>query len=120
MASGKSRIDLEPVMSPDQVGLLRRLALNDRDAVESVMGGSRSHSSLGPATEALVKIVTLLSVDSDPATFQWAVDIGLASGLEDEDIFHALIVVAPLIGVARLTSSLPHLMEALSLELVEG
>jgi alkylhydroperoxidase/carboxymuconolactone decarboxylase family protein YurZ len=107
-------------MSPDQVGLLRRLSLNDGAAIDEVMGGSRIESSLGSATEALVRIVTLLSVDSDPATFQWAVDIGLASGLEDEEIFHALLVVAPLIGVARLTSSLPHLMQALSLEVVEG
>lgn len=107
-------------MSPEQIQLLRRLALNDREAVNDVMSGRwEAHSAHNPRQEALVRIVTLLCVDSDPATFQWATDGGLAAGLEDVDIFHALLVVAPIIGVARLSSTLPHLMDALGLEIVD-
>lgn len=108
------------LMSPEQIQLLRRLAWNDPEAVRVVMSnGSGETSSLEPRTEALVRIITLLSVDSDEATLRWAVDLGLAAGVEDIDIFSALLVVAPLIGSARLTSALGHLMNALELELLE-
>lgn len=108
-------------MSPDQVQLLRRLALNDREAINDVMGGSWDDgSSLEPRTEALVRIITLLGIDSDPGTLRWAVDLGMVAGLEDDDIFSALLVISPIIGVARLTSALPRLMAALDLEVVDG
>lgn len=108
-------------MTPDQIELLRRLALNDRDAVIDVMSEAwRDDTSLDPKTESLVRIVTLLSIDSDSATLQWALDLGLATGLGDDDVFDALLVVAPIIGVGRLSSMVPHLLEALGIGLVEG
>lgn len=116
------RVQWVPVlMSPDQVRTLRRLVLNDADTTAEVMSGkSCTSSALGGPTEALVRIVTLFSLDSDPAAFRWAVEIALASGLEDDAIFEALMVMAPIIGIARLSSTLPRLMEAMELEVVEG
>ncbi|MFZ0013514.1 MAG: carboxymuconolactone decarboxylase family protein, partial [Acidimicrobiia bacterium] len=76
-------------------------------------------SSMDGRTAALMRLVALLSVDSDPATFRWAIDVGLAAGLEDGDVFDALLVVAPIIGTARLNSALPHLMEALDLDVFD-
>jgi hypothetical protein len=108
-------------MTPDQLLLLRRLALNEREALAGVMSGEYV-ASFHPDEKiaALVRIAALLSVpDSDAATMQWATELGVAAGLEDEDFFHALLVVAPIIGVARLGTVLPNLMEALDLELLD-
>lgn len=105
-------------MSPEQIRLIRRLTLNDPNTVKEVMGGGADQAlTLRPQGQALVKIVTLLSADSDPTTLRWAVDIGLAVGLDD-DIFSARLV-APVIGLARLSSAMPHLMNPLELEVVE-
>jgi len=108
-------------MTPDQVQLLRRLALNDSSAVNSLMGGELSNEgALDPRTAALVRIAILLGVDSDPATFMWAVDLAAAAGVDDADMFHTLVTAAPIIGIARLTATLPHFMAALHLEVVDG
>lgn len=76
--------------------------------------------SLDARTAALVRIAALVSVAPDATSFQWAMDQALAAGVEDEHVFSALIEIAPIIGVVRLTSALPHLMETLDLEVVEG
>jgi alkylhydroperoxidase/carboxymuconolactone decarboxylase family protein YurZ len=107
-------------VTPDQISLLRRLALNEKDAIKQVMGGASADSGgLDGRSAALVRVAALLSVDSDPATFRWAVEEAIAAGVEDTDFVETLVAVAPIIGVARLTSSLPHLMAALDLEVVE-
>jgi hypothetical protein len=107
-------------MKPHQTQLLRRIALKDKQALETVMASNGDAlSALDPRCAALVRITALLSVDSDPSTFGWAIDLGIASGLEDDTIVDALMVIAPIIGVARLTSTLPHLMAALDLDVVE-
>ena len=107
-------------MKPDQIRLLRRLTLNDTEAMNQALTGEMSESSsLDARTVALVRLAALLSVDSDPATFQWAAELGVAAGVDDDDIYNALAVIAPIIGIARLTSALPHLMTALDLEVVE-
>jgi alkylhydroperoxidase/carboxymuconolactone decarboxylase family protein YurZ len=72
------------------------------------------------STEALLRIAALVSVAPDGTSFPWAVDLALASGVDDEQVFQALIVVAPIVGQAKISSSLPHLMDALELEVLEG
>lgn len=107
-------------MNPEHTELFRRIALKDKRALDSVMAGeSENLKALDERCASLVRIATLLSVDSDPSTFEWAVDQGIASGLDDDCIVDALRVVAPIIGVARLTSTLPRLMAALGLEVIE-
>ncbi len=107
-------------MTPDQVQLLRRLALNEASAVRSVMSGeSAGEDTLDPRTTALVRIAILLGVDSDPATFQWAVELATAAGVDDAELFDVLLTAAPIIGLARLTAALPHLMAALDIDVVE-
>ncbi len=108
-------------MRPDQAEFLRRIALKDGEALESAMAGrGNSQPALDQRCAALVRIVSLASVDSDASTFEWAVDLGIAAGLDDESIFDALLVIAPIIGVARLTSSLPHVLAALDIDVIEG
>jgi 4-carboxymuconolactone decarboxylase len=107
-------------MTPDQVKLLRRLALNEQSAVNAVMSSELGDvDTLDPRTAVLVRIAALLSVDADPATFQWAVELGIAAGVDDGDVYRTLVVVAPIIGMARLTSSLPHLLAAFDLDIIE-
>lgn len=94
--------------------------MNDREAVQRVMNGSLTgHEVLDARTEALVRIIALVSVDSDPSTFQWATEFAVAAGLSDDEIFHALIVVAPILGMARLSSTLVRLMSALDIDLID-
>jgi alkylhydroperoxidase/carboxymuconolactone decarboxylase family protein YurZ len=107
-------------MTPERLDTLRRLALNEQVTTSRVMGGDMAaSSSLDARSAALIGLVALLSVDSDAAAFRWAIDVGLAAGLDDDDVFDALLVVAPIIGTARLTSVLPHLMEALDLDVFD-
>jgi 4-carboxymuconolactone decarboxylase len=107
-------------MNPDHTKLLRRVALKDKQALDRVMASDNDAlPTLDARCAALVRIAALLSVDSDPSTFEWAVDTGIAAGLDDDAIFDALLVIAPVIGVARLTSTLPRLMSALGIDIVE-
>jgi hypothetical protein len=50
----------------------------------------------------------------------WAVELAVAAGVDDVDLFNTLVAAAPIIGTARLTAALPHFMAALELEVVEG
>lgn len=107
-------------MTPDQVQMMRRLALNEREATNLVMSGALADSlPLDTQTAALVRLAALLSLDSDPATFHWAAEQGVAAGVDDESVFHTVLVVAPIIGVARLSCVLPRLMEALGLDVID-
>lgn len=107
-------------MKPDHAELLRRVALKDKKALDTVMASDcDALPVLDARCAALVRIAALVSVDSDPTTFDWAVDAGIASGLDDDAIFDALLVIAPVIGVARLASTLPRLMAALDIDIVE-
>ena len=107
-------------MKPNHAQLLRRVVLNDKEALDSILTGGTDPMGLDARWASLVRIAALLSVDSDASTFEWAVDLGIAAGLEDEEIFDALRVIAPVIGVAKLSSTLPRLMEALDVEVVES
>lgn len=107
-------------MNPERTQLLRGVALKDQQALNQILSGSEDGLQvLDERCAALVRIAALVSVDSDPSTFQWAVDLGVAAGLDDDSIFDAIMVIAPVIGVARLTSTLPLLMEALGIEIIE-
>ena len=118
---GHSQSEVHRAMTRDQIQLLRRLALNDSAAVSSVMSGELdAKGSLDPRTAALVRIAILLGVDSDPATFMWAVELAMAAGVDDVDLFNTMVAAAPIIGIARLTAALPNFMAALDLEVVDG
>ena len=107
-------------MTPEQLQVLRRLALNDSDTTNQVMGGAFAEvGSIDARTLALVRLAALVSIDSDPATFRWAVDSAQAAGVDDSDVFAALLSIAPLVGVARLTSAIPHVLAAFDLDVVD-
>lgn len=108
-------------MTPDQIQLLRRLALNEREAVNAVMSGElATDPGLDPRTSALVRIAVLLSMDADPTAVRWEVEAAIAAGVEDSEVFAALLEMAPMVGMARLTSSLPHLLAAYEIDLIDS
>jgi alkylhydroperoxidase/carboxymuconolactone decarboxylase family protein YurZ len=107
-------------MRPEQVQTLRKLALNETQTTNEVMGGDlAAASSLDPRTLALVRLATLVSIDSDASTFRWAIDLAHAAGVDDTEVFDALISVAPIVVVARLTSAIPHVLAAFDLDVVD-
>lgn len=107
-------------MTPEQVETLRRLALNEPMTTNEVMGGGfAAVGSLDPRTAALVRIAALISIDSDPATFRWAMDLAQAAGVDDTEVFDTLMAVAPIVGIARLTSTIPRVLAALDLEVAD-
>lgn len=108
-------------ITSEQVKLLRRLTLNDENVMaEALTGHVDEFQCLDSRTKALLRIAALVSVAPDSTSFPWAVDLALAAGVDDEQVFQALIVVAPIVGQARMSASLPHLMDALELEVLEG
>lgn len=107
-------------MNPDQVGLLRRLALNDPTTVRAVMSGDAPGAPrLDPRQSSLIRLAILLGSDADPSTYRWAVDLAFAAGVEDDEIISTVVLIAPIIGTARLNSSLPRLLDALDLDLID-
>lgn len=122
MLSSRRSVSSSPgcSMTPEQVETLRRLALNEPMTTNEVMGGGfAAVGSLDPRTAALVRIAALISIDSDPATFRWAMDLAQAAGVDDTEVFDTLMAVAPIVGIARLTSTIPRVLAALDLEVAD-
>jgi alkylhydroperoxidase family enzyme len=96
--------------------LLRRLAINDADTLESVLRTSLLEdpdSGLLTTTRALVRLAALIAVHPSPASLHWAVSVALAVGATDVDIVDALVTVAPIVGLARINWAAPELATAL-------
>jgi len=107
-------------MTPEQVQTLRRLALYEPETTSEVMGGGFVEvSSLDPRTSAVIRIAALVSISSDASTFRWAMDLAQAAGVDDSNVFDTLMSIAPIVGVARLTSAIPYVLAALDLEVVD-
>jgi 4-carboxymuconolactone decarboxylase len=100
---------------PEHAELLRRLALNDEAATEATLGTvlcDRGVSGLDARTHALVRVAALIAAESAQASHSWAVDAALAAGASDDDIVD-VAAVAPIVGLARLSTAVPQLAVAL-------
>lgn len=106
-------------MRENQLTLARRLILRDRQTVARVMTGSLDEfDQLDDKTTALLHLVGTVSAPSDFAS-EWVVEQALAAGATDEEILYAVLLVAPIVGAARLGVVLPHVLETLDLEVME-
>jgi alkylhydroperoxidase/carboxymuconolactone decarboxylase family protein YurZ len=95
---------------------LRRLALNDVQFVDSVLGMGRDtveSSQLDPKTHALARLAAALAMDGALNTYQAGVEVAFAAGASVDEIVGTLIAVAPTIGLARVVSAAPDLALAL-------
>jgi alkylhydroperoxidase/carboxymuconolactone decarboxylase family protein YurZ len=107
----------------DAEELLRRLALNDENAVCAAVGAR----SLAPATAwaldaktgALVRLAALLSLGAPTASCRSTVELARAAGATDWEIVGVLLAVAPAVGAARVVGAAPRLALAIDYD-VEG
>jgi len=106
-------------MTPDELRLLRSVVLHGADARGSAKLDDHAHSCLDERTGALIRIAVLLSVDSDEQAIRWAVDEGIAAGVEDTELVDAFMILAPVLGTGRLTSALTKLLSGLDVDLFE-
>jgi 4-carboxymuconolactone decarboxylase len=108
-------------MRRDHEDLLRRLALNDEKAVASALGtvvAEVTGAGLDAKTHALVRLAALISLESAAASYEWGVSVAVAAGATDEEIVDVLVAVAPIVGLARMSSAASELAVALDLEIV--
>lgn len=102
--------------------LLRRLALNDENAVRRVLqsgpvSGRGSAIRLDLKTHALVRLGSLLSIGAGTDSCRLAVDLAHTSGATDEEIVGVLVAVGPAVGSARLVGAAPTLALAIGYDL---
>jgi 4-carboxymuconolactone decarboxylase len=102
---------------------LAGLSAGDVDAVAEILSMReeyRETTGLDARTYALVKIATLIALDSPPASYVWQVANALDDGATPEDILGVLRAVAPQVGGPRVVAAAPEIMVALGLSLPDG
>lgn len=100
----------------DDTEILRKLALNDRGFVDTVLGMGHDTvdvSRLDQKTHALIRLAASLAVDARPSSYKSNIEVALAAGAQVDEIVGTLIAVAPVIGLARVVSDAPELALAL-------
>jgi 4-carboxymuconolactone decarboxylase len=96
--------------------LLRRLAVNDQDVLDGLLGADLAVSgcpALNGKMVALVRLAALVAQGAASASYQWAVADALAAGASDGEVVGVLLAVAPVVGTVRLESAVPDVALAL-------
>ena len=93
--------------------MLRRLAMNDESVTLAAVTGSTERIRLDRKTCALTRVAAPIASDSRVASYQWAIDTAMAEGATEAEILDVLLIVAPIVGLARVTSAAPDLALAL-------
>jgi 4-carboxymuconolactone decarboxylase len=96
--------------------LLRRLALNDVATLEAMLGSILEHpqsTALDARTHALARVAALIAAESAVASYLWAVDSAIEAGASEDDVVDVLTAIAPIVGLARLSTAAPQLALAL-------
>jgi alkylhydroperoxidase/carboxymuconolactone decarboxylase family protein YurZ len=102
--------------------LLRMLALNDDESMESVFatGTERELSTaLSPKVDLLVQLGALLALGAATVSLRATVQGAIAAGASESEIVDVLIAVAPAVGVARVVATAPRLASAMGYQLDE-
>lgn len=99
--------------------LLRRLALQDESTIETVLAIRLDppKARLQQRVAAMTRLSALIALDAPVVSYQSVVVDALASGVTADEIVGALIAVAPIVGVARVTSATPAIAMALGYDL---
>jgi 4-carboxymuconolactone decarboxylase len=125
-------------MNPDHESLLRRLALNEEDALESLLGTALTGveltgvelagadpvagldadpAGLDAKAAALVRLAGLVAIESAPASYQWSVAAALAAGATDAEVVGVLVALTPVVGVVRVNVAAPEVALAMGCDL---
>jgi 4-carboxymuconolactone decarboxylase len=97
--------------------LLRRLALNDDEAVRAAIAAGPASGALDLKTAALVRLAALLSIGAATASCRAAVGLATAAGATEEELAGVLVAIAPAVGAARLVTAAPRLALAIDYDL---
>jgi 4-carboxymuconolactone decarboxylase len=100
--------------------LLRRLALQDEVVVCEALAmrpGAGTAPALPQRVQGIARLSALVAIDAPVVSYQAAVVDALAAGVTADEIVATLIVVAPLVGAARVTSAAPAIATALGYDL---
>jgi 4-carboxymuconolactone decarboxylase len=103
--------------------LLRRLALNDEQALRTVLtrrAAADRLTELGYKVEILVRLAALLAIGAATPSLRETVEQAVDAGASDREIVGVLISVGPTIGLASLVASAPRLAAALKYDLEDG
>jgi len=104
--------------------LLRRLALNDEDAVAAVLvpaaGAEQWSADLDAKTDALVRLGAVLASGGTTASCRLAVEHARTAHASDAEVIGVLVAVGPAIGMARLVGVARRLALAIDVELAGG
>jgi 4-carboxymuconolactone decarboxylase len=106
----------------DYKATLRRLALRDDRYIESLLAEDHASAAAGidPRAHALVRLGALIAVDAAPPCYMSAAQDALEAGATYEELVGTLIVVMPVVGVARVVSAAPNLALALGYDVGEA
>jgi 4-carboxymuconolactone decarboxylase len=92
--------------------LLRRLALNDEGAVQSVLAGHPDPGgvpTLDVKTRALVSLGALLAMGAATTSLKWMAETAYQAGATDEELVGVLVAVGPELGLAGIVCGAPRL-----------
>jgi 4-carboxymuconolactone decarboxylase len=96
--------------------LLRRLALNDENAVDLVLAGG-SGGDLNPAmaskVDLLVRLGALVALGAATASLRRTVELARGAGATEDELVGVLVAVAPTVGLARVVAAAPKLAIAI-------
>lgn len=104
----------------DAERLLRRLAVNDEESVETVLSRGAAtidQSSLRPKVDVLVELGALLALGAATSSLSRAVQRAMAAGASESEIVGVLIAVGPAVGQARVVSGAPKLAMAIGYDI---
>ena len=96
----------------DYKATLRRFALRDDRYIDSLLAEERAgaaEAGIDPRAHALVRVGALIAIDAAPPSFMSAAQAALEAGATYEELVGTLIVVIPIVGVARVVSAAPNL-----------
>ena len=100
----------------DYKATLRKLAVRDDRYIESLLAEERmgaAEAGIDDRAHALVRVGALIAIDAAPPSFMSAAEAALEAGVTYEELVGTLIVVMPIVGVARVVSAAPNLGLAL-------
>lgn len=107
----------------DYKATLRKLALRDDGYIESLLSDDRAsaeEAGIEPRAHALVQIGALIAIDAAPPSYMSAAEAALEAGMTYEELVGTLIVVMPVVGVARVVSAAPNLGLAIGYDVGEA
>jgi 4-carboxymuconolactone decarboxylase len=96
----------------DYKATLRKLALRDDRYIESLLAEDRTgaaEAGIDARAHALVRVGALIAIDAAPPSYMSAAQAALKAGATYEELVGTLIVVMPVVGVARVVSAAPNL-----------